>query len=147
MAQQDFAKVTDLHPDDAQAWMQLGNAMEHQHHLKEALETYQKVSALDPDLVDAYYASAMIYDQQLQPKKAMASLNRALARIPDSNARIRPGPSSRRRWVIRQRRTIWRRPKSLLPKPRNFRTSMGTDRRLRRPRRSKFPGAAAGTIH
>ena len=81
-AQADFLKVTELRPDFAQAWYEVGIAEERQHHLKEALENYAQAASLKPDLADAYYATGMIYDQQQAPKKALAAFDQAIAANP-----------------------------------------------------------------
>jgi len=78
-AQADFIKVTQLRPDFAQAWYEIGVAEERQHHLKEALENYSQAATLKPDMADAFYAAGMIYDQQQAPKKALAEFDQAIA--------------------------------------------------------------------
>ena len=81
-AEADFIKVTQLRPDFAQAWYQLGLAAEQQHHLKEALENYRHAAELKSDMADAYYAAGMVYDQQDAPAKAMAEFDKAIAANP-----------------------------------------------------------------
>ncbi len=81
-ARADFLKVTELRPDFAQAWYQLGIAEEQQHHMKEAMENYQQAAVLKPDMAEPFYAAGMIYDQQNATQKALAEFDKAIAANP-----------------------------------------------------------------
>ena len=49
-----FEKALSIKPDYAEAYYNIGNALQKQSRLEEALEAYNKALAIKPDYIEAY---------------------------------------------------------------------------------------------
>jgi Tfp pilus assembly protein PilF len=71
-----------LAPDYAGAWQLQGDVLREQRLQSEALAAYHRCLSIAPDNVAARLAAAEIYQQQGQPARALAGLNRLEEQVP-----------------------------------------------------------------
>jgi tetratricopeptide (TPR) repeat protein len=78
-----FKKVTELNPNYAGAYYNMGNVLQEQGKLDEAIEVYSKALAIKPDYVDAYHNMGAVLQNQGKLDEAIEAYNKALAIKPD----------------------------------------------------------------
>ncbi len=74
-----FQKALELHPDRflAEYHCRLGDSLKERGRITEAIDSYERAIATNPDYIDAYRAIAQIYFQQNNPKAVNAIYERA----------------------------------------------------------------------
>jgi tetratricopeptide (TPR) repeat protein len=77
-----FDKATQLSPDDAELWRQMGDILVQQQHHDRALLTYQHALKLNPDHPDALYKSGALLSQFGRHDEAIAHLDRSAETMP-----------------------------------------------------------------
>lgn len=70
-------------PDNAQAWVELGNAFFDLDRFEEAIETYNKALSLAPGNPHVLTDIGVMYRRNNEPEKALQSFNRAVEIQPD----------------------------------------------------------------
>lgn len=70
-----YQKAIDLDPNNASLWTEIGQVHVMKNDLTSAQESFEKATALSPQLVDPHYYLALIYDKQNQKEKAIQELN------------------------------------------------------------------------
>jgi predicted O-linked N-acetylglucosamine transferase (SPINDLY family) len=69
--------------DDADAYNNMGNALQKQNKLEEAIEAYNKALGIKPDYVNAYYNIGIALQKQNKLEEATEAFNKALKIKPD----------------------------------------------------------------
>jgi tetratricopeptide (TPR) repeat protein len=77
-----FDKATQLSPDDAELWRQMGDILVQQQHHDRALLTYQHALKFNPDHPDALYKSGALLNQFGRHDEAIAHLDRSAEAMP-----------------------------------------------------------------
>jgi predicted TPR repeat methyltransferase len=72
----------EVEPNNAHAWLNLGNILLEQDHSDEAKAAYERAAALAPDLGDAWYNLGICLRRMEDPPGAVRALDRALALCP-----------------------------------------------------------------
>ena len=78
-----FQKVISLKPNFADAYFNMGVALNDQGKMEEAIKAYNKAISLKPNYADAYYNMADILKDQGKLNKAIEAYNKALSIKPD----------------------------------------------------------------
>ena len=76
-------KALAFKPDTADAYNNIGIALQEQNKLEEAIVAYNKALAIEPDYVDAYYNIGIALQVQNKLEEAIVAYNKALAIEPD----------------------------------------------------------------
>jgi tetratricopeptide (TPR) repeat protein len=76
-------KTHALKPNKAEAYSNMGIALQKQNKLEEAIKAYRKALAIKPDYVDVYYNMGIALKGQGKLEKAIEAYNKALAIKPD----------------------------------------------------------------
>ena len=71
------------HPDNAQAWTELGNAFFDLDRVRDAVSAYQKSLALKPDNPHVLTDLGVMYRRNNEPEKALEAFGKAIAVQPD----------------------------------------------------------------
>jgi len=79
----DANKAISIKPDYAQAYYNMGNALQRQHKLEEAIEAYKKAIAIKPDYADAYNNMGNALKSQCKPEEAIDAYSKVLSIKPD----------------------------------------------------------------
>ena len=78
-----FQRVIAIKPDYAEAYYNMGNALQDQGKLDEAIASYTKALSLKPDYAEAYYNMGNALQNQGKLDEAIASYTKALSLKPD----------------------------------------------------------------
>jgi serine/threonine-protein kinase len=84
LALQEFQKVLDINPRDADALMGMAGVYEHTGHIADAEANYQRAIALRPDYWDGYHALGEFYDRQKRVQDSLAQYRRVIELTPDN---------------------------------------------------------------
>jgi len=71
------------HPDNAQAWVKLGNAFFDLDRFKDAIDAYEKSLSIEPNHPHVLTDLGVMYRRNEQPEKALDAFSRAVAIQPD----------------------------------------------------------------
>lgn len=71
------------HPDDAQAWIELGNAFFDLDRFGDAISAYEKSLSMQPDNPHVLTDLGVMYRRNKEPEKALEAFNKAIAVQPD----------------------------------------------------------------
>lgn len=74
--------AAEAHPEEAHAWIDLGNACFDANRPKEAIAAYERALELRPDHPDVWADLGVMYRRDHQPQKAVESFDRAIASQP-----------------------------------------------------------------
>ena len=81
-----------VHPEDAEAWAQLGNQFFDSNQFVNAIEAYTKSLAIAPDKVGVVTDLGVMYRRNKQPKKAIEAFDKAISIDPSfETARFNKG--------------------------------------------------------
>jgi tetratricopeptide (TPR) repeat protein len=78
-----FQRVIAIKPDYAEAYSNMGNALQDQGKLEEAIEVYIKALSLKPDYAEAYNNMGNVLLDQGKLEEAIEAFNKALSLTPD----------------------------------------------------------------
>jgi len=78
-----FKKVTELNPNYADGFSNLGLSLQHQEKLDEALEAYNKAISIKPDYAVAYFNMGVTLQHQEKLEEAIETYNKALSINPN----------------------------------------------------------------
>ena len=78
-----FKKVTELNPNYADGFSNLGLSLQHQEKLDEALEAYNKAISIKPDYAVAYFNMGVTLQHQDKLEEAIETYNKALSINPN----------------------------------------------------------------
>ena len=84
LALQEFQKVLDINPRDADALIGMAGVYEQMNRLPEAEATYKRATALRPDYWDGYRALAEFYSRQKRVQDSIAQYRRIIELTPDN---------------------------------------------------------------
>jgi serine/threonine-protein kinase len=84
LALQEFQKVLDINPRDADALIGMAGVHEHMGHIPDAEATYKRAIALRPDYWDGYRALAEFYDRQNRLQDSIAQYRHIIELTPDN---------------------------------------------------------------
>lgn len=84
LALQEFQKVLDINPRDADALMGMAGVYEHTGHIANAEANYKRAIALRPDYWDGYRALGEFYDRQKRVQDSIAQYRRVIELTPDN---------------------------------------------------------------
>ena len=79
----DANKALSIRPDNANAYYNIGIALQDQGKLEEAIEAYKKALAIKPDYAEAYYNIGIAFKGQNKLKEVIEAYKKALAIKPD----------------------------------------------------------------
>jgi len=74
----ELKRETAEHPNNADAWKQLGNLYFDTHNFTGAIDAYKRSMALDPDNADVQTDLGVMYRRNGQPKEAVEAFDRAI---------------------------------------------------------------------
>jgi Flp pilus assembly protein TadD len=81
---QHYRRMTELQPDNLDAWLHLGNAYDDQDNFEEAEAAYKHALEIAPDSIQPYSALARLYIQNEEDTKAVELVEEGLQKHPDS---------------------------------------------------------------
>jgi len=84
LALQEFQKVLDINPRDADAMIGMAGVYEHVNRIPDAEATYKRAIALRPDYWDGYRALAEFYGRQRRVQDSIAQYRRIIELTPDN---------------------------------------------------------------
>jgi eukaryotic-like serine/threonine-protein kinase len=84
LALQEFQKVLEINPRDADALMGMAGVYEQTGHIQDAEANYKRAIALRPDYWDGYRALAEFYDNQKRVQDSIAQYRRIIELTPDN---------------------------------------------------------------
>jgi serine/threonine-protein kinase len=84
LALQEFQKVLEINPRDADALIGMAGVHEQMGHIPDAEATYKRAIALRPDYWDGYRALAEFYDRQNRLQDSIAQYRRIIELTPDN---------------------------------------------------------------
>ncbi|WP_300461520.1 tetratricopeptide repeat protein [Desulfobacula sp.] len=80
------------HPEDGEAWTQLGNLFFDSNQVKEAIDAYEKSLAIEPGKIGVITDLGVMYRRNNQPRKAIEAFDKAIAIDPSfETARFNKG--------------------------------------------------------
>jgi len=79
----DANKALSIKPNNADTYYNMGNALQKQNKLKEAIEAYKKALAIKPDYANAHYNMGNVLQRQNKLEEAIEAYKKALAIKPD----------------------------------------------------------------
>jgi tetratricopeptide (TPR) repeat protein len=79
-----YRKATEIKPDYAQAWNNLGVSLDRLGRLEEAIEVYRKATEIKPDYADAWYNLGVSLGRLGKLEEAIEVLRQALEIAPDN---------------------------------------------------------------
>ena len=75
----ELEKQTAQHPEDAEAWTQLGNLYFDSDNFEKSIEAYRKALAIKPDNADVWTDLGVMYRRSGKPDEAIKAFDRAIA--------------------------------------------------------------------
>ena len=78
-----YNKALSIKPEYADAYNNIGNALQLKGKLEEAIQAYKKALSIKPEYAEAYYNMGVVLQELVKPEEAIETYNKALSIKPD----------------------------------------------------------------